>query len=268
MSKVNDLKQENEIKIRECLYDGQIWTKNDLAYKTSLSLATTTNILQEMLKNHEIEYVSDSKSTGGRKSKEYQLYKDYKHLLKIVLKKNKKNYEFIFEIIDLYDQIVYQKNYSSLKGTVEEFLKMLKEVLKKDQEIVVICLSLPGVCDQGMIDLCDFEDFQNKNILEILKKEIKQRIIIENDVNCASIGFYHQYPHFVETLNNRYLNYNASLDLITKLEKEKKIFVLRPSQLIPIGRLEKDKEVIQQMYDLGVCDCNNQLENLKKYLRG
>lgn len=63
MSKVNDLKQENEIKIRECLYDGQIWTKNDLAYKTSLSLATTTNILQEMLKSHEIEYVSDSKST-------------------------------------------------------------------------------------------------------------------------------------------------------------------------------------------------------------
>ena len=43
-----------------------------------------------------------------------------------------------------------------------------------------------------MIDLCDFEDFQNKNILEILKKEIKQKIIIENDVNCASIGFYHQ----------------------------------------------------------------------------
>ena len=71
-----------------------------------------------------------------------------------------------------------------------------------------------------------------------------------------------------EIEDNRDLKYNASLDLITKLEKEKKIFVLRPSQLIPIGRLEKDKEVIQQMYDLGVSDCNNQLENLKKYLRG
>ena len=151
MSKVNDLKQENEIKIRECLYDGQTWTKNDLAYKTSLSLATTTNILQEMLKNHEIEYVSDSKSTGGRKSKEYQLYKDYKHLLKIVLKKNKKSYEFIFEIIDLYDQIVYQKNYSSLKGTVEEFLKMLKEVFKKDQEI--ISGKACDISDQGQLQI-------------------------------------------------------------------------------------------------------------------
>ena len=56
---------------------------------------------------------------------------------------------------------------------------MLKKVLKKDQEIAVICLSLPGVCDQGMIDLCDFEDFQNKNILEILKKEmcIRDRLL-------------------------------------------------------------------------------------------
>ena len=47
MSKVNDLKQENEIKIRECLYDGQIWTKNDLTYKTSLSLATTTRNVEK-----------------------------------------------------------------------------------------------------------------------------------------------------------------------------------------------------------------------------
>ena len=63
-------------------------------------------------------------------------------------------------------------------------------------------------------------------------------------------------------------DYIEILNKMLQLEKEKKIFVLRPSQLIPIGRLEKDKEVIQQMYDLGVSDCNNQLENLKKYLRG
>lgn len=87
---------------------------------------------------------------------------------------------------------------------------MLKKVLKKDQEIAVICLSLPGVCDQGMIDLCDFEDFQNKNILEILKKEIKQKIIIENDVNCARIGFYHQYPHY----QNSALIYQPAIDYV------------------------------------------------------
>ena len=73
---------------------------------------------------------------------------------------------------------------------------------------------------------------------------------------------------FSKAAKKYYLSQSVISQQITKLEKEKKIFVLRPSQLIPIGRLEKDKEVIQQMYDLGVCDCNNQLENLKKYLRG
>ena len=47
-----------------------------------------------------------------------------------------------------------------------------------------------------------------------------------------------------------------------------RILIIKEFFKMFIGRLEKDKEVIQQMYDLGVCDCNNQLENLKKYLRG
>ena len=39
VSKANDLKKENRKKIRECLYDGNIWTKNELSLQTGLSLA-------------------------------------------------------------------------------------------------------------------------------------------------------------------------------------------------------------------------------------
>ena len=42
------------------------------------------------------------------------------------------------------------------------------------------------------------------------KKEIKQKIIIENDVNCASIGFYHQYPHY----QNSALIYQPAIDYV------------------------------------------------------
>lgn len=210
MAKVNDLKQENIQKIRECLYDGKVWTKNDLALKTQLALSTTTNILQELLKSQEIAYIGDRQSTGGRKSKEYQLNKDFRHLLKVVFKKNVKDYEFIFEVVDLYNQIIDQKEVVSLKGKVEEFLEFLKEVLQEDDLIEIISISIPGVCYQGFIDVCDFEDFQNLNILEILKKEVKQRVIIENDVNCASIGFVHLYPQF----QNSIVVYQPAVDYI------------------------------------------------------
>ena len=79
--------------------------------------------------------------------------------------------------------------------------------------------------------------------------------------------FYRKYPNFVETLNHRYINYNQSLDKILTLEKDKKIFVLRPSRQIKISRLEKDVKVIKEMYDLGCYDAKKQLKHLKAYLK-
>lgn len=210
VSKVNDLKKENRKKIRECLYDGKIWTKNELSLQTGLSLASTTNLIQELRQSKEIDFIGEAKSTGGRKSKQYQLNKDYQHLLKVILKKNKKDYEFIFRIVDLYNTVLFQKNILSLKGTVFELKDHLLEIFKKDSKINLICLSLPGICHRGFVDLCDFEDFQNKNILNILNKEIPQKIIIENDVNCASIGFSHTYSSY----QNSVLIYQPAVDYV------------------------------------------------------
>lgn len=179
VSKVNDLKKENKKKIRKCLYDGKIWTKNELSLKTGLSLASTTNLIQELRQNKEIDFIGEAKSTGGRKSKQYQLNKDYKHLLKVILKKNKEDYEFIFRSVDLYNTVLFQKKMISLKGTLLELKEHLLEMIEKDLKIDLICISLPGVCHQGFVDLCDFEDFQNKNILEVLNKEISQKSLLK-----------------------------------------------------------------------------------------
>lgn len=79
--------------------------------------------------------------------------------------------------------------------------------------------------------------------------------------------FYKKYPHFVDALNHRYLNYNYSLDKVSSLEKNHQIFVLRPSRFVKIGRLEKDVKVIKEMYDLGRHDAKEQLDNLRNYLQ-
>lgn len=50
------------------------------------------------------------------------------------------------------------------------------------------------------------------------------------------------------------------------MENKKEIFVIRPSKQLNIGRIERDENKLQEMYDLGVNDCNNILEDLKKYI--
>ena len=78
--------------------------------------------------------------------------------------------------------------------------------------------------------------------------------------------FYHQYPNLVDTINNRYIAYNQQLDLIEQLEQEGKIFVIRPSRLVKMKRVEKDPDKLQEMYDLGVSDMNRVLAQLFDYL--
>lgn len=79
--------------------------------------------------------------------------------------------------------------------------------------------------------------------------------------------FYKNYPKFVETYSNRYKVYNKTKEYIESLEEEKRVFVIRPSELVKISRIEKNKDKIQEMYRLGMRDANNKLKDLKKYLK-
>lgn len=78
--------------------------------------------------------------------------------------------------------------------------------------------------------------------------------------------FYGKYPDFIKAMETRHDAYNKSVAEIEKLEQEGKIFVIRPSVELSIGRMEGDPEKLQQVYDIGVKDAQNQLELLKEWL--
>lgn len=78
---------------------------------------------------------------------------------------------------------------------------------------------------------------------------------------------YRSYPKLVDAINHRYQNYNDSLDEILRLEKEGRIFVLRPSRQVSIRRIEKDLDKIQEMYELGRADAQTKMTELEQYLQ-
>ncbi len=78
--------------------------------------------------------------------------------------------------------------------------------------------------------------------------------------------FYYKYPKFAKTLQNRHLIYNWTRELIDRWEREEKIFVVRPSRVLDIGRMEKNPDELQRIYDIGVDDARNCIEKLKKFL--
>ena len=77
---------------------------------------------------------------------------------------------------------------------------------------------------------------------------------------------YRKYPNFVNAVLNRHEMYNHELDEIERLEKEGKIFVLRPSEKINISKMEADLNVVEDMYNLGRRDAQSALTQIKAFL--
>lgn len=75
-----------------------------------------------------------------------------------------------------------------------------------------------------------------------------------------------EYPNLTKALENRYIVYNKTLDQIEQLEREGRIFVIRPSKPIACAMIEKDPDHLQEIYDIGRRDALHYLEDLKKNL--
>ena len=77
---------------------------------------------------------------------------------------------------------------------------------------------------------------------------------------------YLRYPRLLQAINKRYIKYNQTLDLIDRLEKQNKIFVIRSDQKVLIGRFEKDKDKLMKLYQQGYNDIKNRYNELLTFI--
>ncbi|RJS59448.1 patatin family protein [Bacillus sp. PK3_68] len=62
---------------------------------------------------------------------------------------------------------------------------------------------------------------------------------------------YAAYPGVVRTLEERWRHYNRTVEYIDQLQKENKAFVIRPTQPLEVGRIERNPRKLTKLYDLG-----------------
>ena len=79
-------------------------------------------------------------------------------------------------------------------------------------------------------------------------------------------AFYRKYPNLCRTLEERHDRYNAQVEEVVRLEKEGKIFVIRPDEALDIKRLEKNPDVLARVHDIGLADGEKTMAALKEYL--
>ena len=110
-------------------------------------------------------------------------------------------------------------------------------------------------------------DGNEKNVL-VLTRDITYRKRARPEFPRAVLrSVYRDYPKLVDAMMNRPDVYNSQLDLITRLEKEGKAVVVRPSSPLAVGRYEKNREKLLEIYKLGRKDALKKLAEIRSFLQ-
>ncbi len=193
-------------------------------------------------------------------------------------------YYKIPEYVDPFDNETFKKANIDFYCTVTNLETGEAEYIKtkdafKDTELLRATSSLPAVSkiieingnkylDGGIADSIPVEkalEMGFDRVVVVLTRPITYRKKPSKQKLLSRL--YKDYPKFVKDLQNRNNHYNETVEKIIELEKENKVFVIRPSIGIPIKRLEHNKKIIQRQYDLGVKDFTERKEALENYLK-
>ena len=234
-----------------------------------------------------VNYVSKQKERAVRYNKKYADDKRYMGLHSWITTGNAVNKDFAFyELpykLDVFDNETFKKaetDFYVVMTNVESGKPeyVLIEDAFAQMEYLRATSALPfaskiieingkkyldgGISDSIPIDFC--ESLGYDKIIAVLTRP-------EGTYKEDKLGFlyklvYRKYPNLVNSLLNMATDYEKVLAKIKDLENKGKIFVVRPPEVLKIGRLEKNRDKIQKVYDTGLNTGLKELNNIAKYL--
>lgn len=234
-----------------------------------------------------INYISNQRGRAIRYNKNYIKNKEYMGLYSLLTTGNIMNKEFCFNKLiyelDKFDFETFKKSNTDFYVTVTnvdtgkaEYIK-IKDI-EKELEYLRASGSMPLVSeivqinnkkylDGGIADSIPVNkaiDLGFDRIIVVLTRHIEYR---KKKISLLPYKImYRKYPEFINTVENRYINYNNTVEQIIREEENKNIFVIRPSKNPNIKRLEKDIHKVEETYNLGVNDAKSKLEDLINYI--
>lgn len=234
-----------------------------------------------------INYLSGQKGRVLRYNKKYAKDKRYMGLSSLITTGNFVNRDFSYyelpQKLDIFDEETFEKSKTDFYATITNVDTGLAEYVKlenifEQMEVLRATSSMPfvsriveldtgkyldgGIADSIPVDKC--KEMGYEKIIVVLTRPIDYRKKKSNGL--ATKIKYGKYPNLVKVMNDRYKNYNETIEKIIDRENKEEIFVIRPSKKLEIKRTERNLDNIQAMYDLGMEDAQVSMEELKKYI--
>ena len=234
-----------------------------------------------------VNYLSGQKGRVIRYNKRFNGDKNYMGIRPLLTEGNIVNTKYAYHDVpyslDPFDDENFKKSDTEFYAVITDIESGNPEYIKinsvfEQMDVLRASGSLPFVSkpvkigsknylDGGISDSIPYKWMAHQDvskIIVILTRDISYR---KKETSSLLINmFYINYPKLAERLHKRHIEYNESAKELTEIEKSGAVLVIRPSKPIEVGRMEKNPENLQEVYDLGVNDAKNMLETVMRYL--
>ena len=192
-------------------------------------------------------------------------------------------YDLLPRELDPFDEATYEQAPAEFYATITNMRTGQAEYVRitdtwKQMDVIRASASLPIICqpvewngekylDGGLADNIPLDKCLELGCDKVVIVLTRPMDYVRNDhiaPLCRLV--FPRYKALLRTIEQRNEKYNARIQQILELERRGKVFVIRPSENRPVGRLEKDPDKLRALHALGVQDATKQWQALKDYL--
>lgn len=192
-------------------------------------------------------------------------------------------YDLLPRELDPFDEETFEQSKAAFYATITNMRTGQAEYVHitntwQQMDVIRASASLPIICqpvewqgekylDGGLVDNIPLDKCIELGCDKIIIVLTRPLDYVRNDHIAGVCRLcYPRHKALLRAIEQRNDRYNARLQQIRRLEQEGKVFVLRPSENISVGRLEKDVVRLQALHQLGVSDATRLWDDLAQYL--
>ena len=120
--------------------------------------------------------------------------------------------------------------------------------------------------DGGIVDPLPIVKAESDGLTKNVVVLTKPRGYYKKPSKISNIVNYKKYPKVDERMKIRYKHYNYRLDYIFEQEEKGNIIVIAPSADAGVGRTTRNRDKLEQLYELGISDAKEKCQAIKSFI--
>lgn len=187
--KPRNIKNHNLNVLRSVLRENRSLSTKDLSAISGLSVVSINKLLSELVETGEVTIQENPAITGGRRASIYQFNQHFTHFLVIQFTEKNQDIIALFHVCNLFGEVIEEKEFTK-DDLIWDLLKQnISVFIEKDPAIKSIVFGIPGVEIEEKLKIMDFEPLSHLNLRQLVQEKFGIQVIIENDINAATLGY-------------------------------------------------------------------------------